>query len=352
MKVLANQKVRRLFYVLTLILVLFSLFCVVFIKLKPEAASFHVLILSLCMGLGILAAVFHYFSEQDKLIENAIAQIRNFLGKDQEARIECDQEGELYRLFHEINSLAAVLKAHAENEKTQKKFLKDTLSNISHQLKTPLAALNIYNGIMQEEAKALPAIQDFLSLSEQELDRIETLVQNLLKIAKLDSGTIVMDRHPENIAEMMDDIQRRFACRAEQEEKNFLFRGDDSITFSCDRNWFLEAVGNIVKNALDHTEKGDTVQVEWKQFASVVQILIKDSGNGIHPEDLPHIFKRFYRSRFSQDVQGVGLGLSLAKTIVEAHSGTIEADSTPEGGTIFTLSFLTQSSDSRLARES
>lgn len=162
MNVLANQKIRRLFHVLTLILVFFALFCIVFIKLTPKYASFSVLILSLCTGLGILTAVFHYFSEQDKLIENAIVQMREFLGKNQEARIECDQEGELYLLFHEINSLAAVLKAHAENEKAQKKYLKDTLSNISHQLKTPLAALNIYNGIMQEESKALPTIQEFL----------------------------------------------------------------------------------------------------------------------------------------------------------------------------------------------
>ena len=345
MNVLANQKIRRLFHVLTLILVLFALFCIVFIKLTPKYASFSVLILSLCTGLGILTAVFHYFSEQDKLIENAIVQMREFLGKNQEARIECDQEGELYLLFHEINSLAAVLKAHAENEKAQKKYLKDTLSNISHQLKTPLAALNIYNGIMQEESKALPTIQEFLSLSEQELDRIETLVQNLLKIAKLDSGTIVMGKHAEMIAEMMDDIQRRFAYRAKQEEKIFLLLGNDSGTFPCDRNWFLEAIGNIVKNAFDHTEKGDTIQIEWKQFASVIQILIKDNGSGIHPEDLPHIFKRFYRSRFSQDVQGVGLGLSLAKTIVEAHSGTIEADSYPGGGTTFTISFLISASE-------
>ncbi len=167
----------------------------------------------------------------------------------------------------------------------------------------------------------------------------------MLKIAKLDSGTIVMGKHAEMIAEMMDDIQRRFAYRAKQEEKIFLLLGNDSVTFPCDRNWFLEAIGNIVKNAFDHTEKGDTIQIEWKQFASVVQILIKDNGSGIHPEDLPHIFKRFYRSRFSQDVQGVGLGLSLAKTIVEAHSGTIEADSYPGGGTTFTISFLISASE-------
>ena len=102
----------------------------------------------------------------------------------------------------------------------------------------------------------------------------------------------------------------------------------------------MEAVDNIVKNALDHADKGDMIRIEWKQFASVIQIVIKDNGNGIHPEDLPHIFKRFYRSRFSQDTQGIGLGLSLAKLIVEAHNGTIEVDSKLGIETVFTLNFL------------
>ncbi|MFR3037124.1 MAG: sensor histidine kinase, partial [Blautia hydrogenotrophica] len=119
----------------------------------------------------------------------------------------------------------------------------------------------------------------------------------------------------------------------------------DTVMLICDAHWFTEAIGNIVKNALDHTKAGSTIQVSWREFTSMVQIVVKDDGSGIHPEDLPHIFKRFYRSRFSQDVQGVGLGLSLAKTIVEAHSGTIEADSYPGGGTTFTISFLISASE-------
>ncbi|MFQ7877550.1 sensor histidine kinase, partial [Enterocloster sp.] len=112
------------------------------------------------------------------------------------------------------------------------------------------------------------------------------------------------------------------------------------ITLLCDRTWIIEAISNLVKNALDHTEKGSFVRIEWQAFASVVQITIKDNGCGIHPEDLHHIFKRFYRSRFSKDTQGIGLGLPLAKAIVEAHNGTIEADSTLGSGTSFTINFL------------
>ena len=218
--------------------------------------------------------------------------------------------------------------------------MKDTISDISHQLKTPLAALNIYNGLLQQEAEDVSEIKEFTALSEKELDRIENLVQNLLKITKLDSGTITFEKKMENVSEMMDYMERHFACQAQQEGKKLFFSGDEKVMFFCDQNWMTEAISNLVKNALDHTEEGDSIQVEWRESASILQILIRDNGRGIHPEDMPHIFKRFYRSRFSKDKQGVGLGLPLAKAIIEAHSGTIEVDSQLGRGTVFTVNFL------------
>ena len=129
-------------------------------------------------------------------------------------RDRCDDEGELYRLFHAVNSLAAVLNAHADNRLREKEFLKNTISDISHQLKTPLAALNIYNGLLQDEDVDPSLVKEFADLSEQELDRIETLVQNLLKITKLDAGSIMIEKETENVADMMGDIELHFAYRA------------------------------------------------------------------------------------------------------------------------------------------
>ena len=220
------------------------------------------------------------------------------------------------------------------------RFVLDCISDISHQLKTPLAALNIYNGIIQGEAKELPTIQEFSQLSEQELDRIETLVQSLLKITKLDAGTIILEKSLENVSELAKNIKKHFLFRAEQEGKEICLSGNEEIKLLCDRNWIIEAISNLVKNALDHTEKGGLIRIEWRAFTSIVQISVKDNGSGIHPDDLYHIFKRFYRSRFSKDTQGIGLGLSLTKAIVEAHNGTIEVDSTVGMGTSFTINFL------------
>ena len=273
-------------------------------------------------------------------MENAISQIKESISGNKDVTIECNDEGELYRLFHEVNSLVSILNAHAVNETNSKKFLQNTISDISHQLKTPLAALNIYNGIIQDEGKNSPVIQEFSLLSEQELDRIETLVQNLLKITKLDAGTIILEKSLEHVSELAENVKQHFLFRAQREGKEICLSGSGEITLLCGRTWIIEAVSNLVKNALDHTEKGSFVRIEWQAFASVVQITIKDNGCGIHPEDLHHIFKRFYRSRFSKDTQGIGLGLPLAKAIVEAHNGTIEADSTLGIGTSITINFL------------
>lgn len=340
MSILANKDIKIFFYTLSVIETISFAISEVCAWLLYQQFFWWLLVIYLFTVVVLWFVCFQYFHKQNTIMEQAVSKINAYLDGDVNARIDCDDEGELYRLFHSINALAAVLNAHASNELREKEFLKNTISDISHQLKTPLAALNIYNGLLQDEAESLPTVKEFTALSEQELDRIETLVQNLLKIAKLDAGSIVIQKSTENVADMMRDIELRFAYRARQEQKKIILSGSDRVSLICDRDWMLEAIDNIVKNALDHTVKGDAVYIKWKVLSSAVQIMIKDNGCGIHPEDLHHIFKRFYRSRFSKDKQGIGLGLPLAKAIIEAHSGTIEVDSALGKGTIFTMNFL------------
>lgn len=340
MKIFVNKDIKNFFLALSLVLAAFLFLAELFFWGLYESFSLRLFLLFLLMTGAVWAVCLEYFRRQNKIMEYAVSQISAYLDGDVNARIDCDNEGELYRLLHSINALAAVLNAHASNELQEKKFLKNTISDISHQLKTPLAALNIYNGLLQEEAEELPSVKEFAVLSEQEIDRIEMLVQNLLKIAKLDAGSIVIEKEMENIADMLRDIELHFVYRARQEQKEIVLSGSDNVSLLCDRDWLSEAIDNIVKNAFDHTEKGDMVHIEWKALPSVVQIIVKDNGCGIHPEDLHHIFKRFYRSRFSKDKQGIGLGLSLAKAIIEAHGGTIEVDSESGKGTTFTMNFL------------
>jgi len=276
---------------------------------------------------------------QEQSMENAAHQIAEYILDRRKGGIECSEEGAMYRLFHEVNSLVTMADAHADSERRAKEFLRRTIADISHQLKTPIAALNIYNGILQQETADAATVREFTSLSEQELDRIESLVQSLLKMARLDAGAITLERSPENVFDLLEHIKRQYSFRAEQEGKEIVLEGDEQTAFSCDRTWLAEAIGNLVKNALDHTAQGDRILVRWQQSPCLTQITVEDTGSGIHSEDLYHIFKRFYRSRFSKDTQGVGLGLPLAKSIVEAHQGSIEVHSKLGQGTAFTINF-------------
>ncbi len=339
MKILANRDIKTLFPALSGVLLLaFALSEGVFV-LSCRHFSLWLLVLFALSLTAVWLICLRYFKRQNEQLEQAVSHINAYLDGNTSARIDCDREGELYRLFHSINALAAVLNAHVDNEQHEKQFLKNTISDISHQLKTPLAALNIYNGLLQDEDIDPSSAKEFANLSEQELDRMQTLVQSLLKITRLDAGAITLDRHTENVSDLLHDVAQHFAYRAKQEHKTLTLSGADDISLVCDRCWLTEALDNIVKNALDHTADGDTIQITWKHFPSLIQIVIRDTGCGIHPEDLHHIFKRFYRSRFSKDTQGIGLGLPLAKAIIEAHGGTVEVDSVLGQGTVFTVNF-------------
>lgn len=339
MKIFTNRKIKSLFAVILLCVFVFALVSALLMIFDVKNAAAYIFAAAFAAFAAVLISIYIYFRNQNKTIEAAEEQITDYISGNRDARIECDDEGELNKLFHKINSLASVLNAHAENEAQSKEFLKNTISDISHQLKTPLAALNIYNGIMQDEAEN-PEIKEFTELTEQELDRIETLVQNLLKITKLDAGTIRIEKKEENVSEMMNDIKNHFLFRARQEGKQISLSGNGTVTLMCDKGWLIQAIENIVKNALDHTEQGEQINIEWNSLPSVLQITVKDNGSGIHPEDIHHIFKRFYRSRFSKDTQGIGLGLPLAKAIIEAHNGSIEVDSEIGKGTVFIINFL------------
>ena len=289
---------------------------------------------------AIYLSLFLYLRRQHKAFSNAENTIRQFLDGNTTSRIECSQAGDWYSLFHAINEMATILSAHAENQRQTKEFLQDIISDVSHQIKTPLSALKMYHEIIESHKDDAATVSSFTEKSQREIKRMEDVIYTLLKLARLDAGIIQMEKTPENLSVLMQDVLERFETWAEREHKTITLSGKEDVVLSCDALWVSEAIGNIVKNALEHTENGGHIGVKWSQSPLMTQIEISDDGKGIHPEDLYNIFKRFYRSRFSSDVHGIGLGLPLAKSIVEAHGGTISVTSSLGAGTTFTLNFF------------
>lgn len=310
------------------------------VQIYRNQTMFSVFLLLVFLFGAIYLSLFLYLRRQHKAFSNAENTIRQFLDGNTTSRIECSQAGDWYSLFHAINEMATILSAHAENQRQTKEFLQDIISDVSHQIKTPLSALKMYHEIIESHKDDATTVSSFTEKSQREIKRMEDVIYTLLKLARLDAGIIQMEKTPENLSVLMQDVLERFETWAEREHKTITLSGKEDVVLSCDALWVSEAIGNIVKNALEHTENGGHVGVKWSQSPLMTRIEISDDGKGIHPEDLYNIFKRFYRSRFSSDVHGIGLGLPLAKSIVEAHGGTISVTSSLGAGTTFTLNFF------------
>ena len=310
------------------------------VQIYRNQTMFSVFLLLVFLFGAIYLSLFLYLRRQHKAFSNAENTIRQFLDGNTTSRIECSQAGDWYSLFHAINEMATILSAHAENQRQTKEFLQDIISDVSHQIKTPLSALKMYHEIIESHKNDAATVSSFTEKSQREIKRMEDVIYTLLKLARLDAGIIQMEKVPENLTVLMQDVLERFETWAEREHKTITLSGKEDVVISCDALWVSEAMGNIVKNALEHTQDGGHIEVKWSQSPLMTQIEISDDGKGIHPEDLYNIFKRFYRSRYSSDVHGIGLGLPLAKSIVEAHGGTISVTSTLGSGTAFILNFF------------
>jgi len=303
------------------------------------AAGFCAALLSACQ----LAAARRFLSMRDRMYREAAGRMRRFADGDFTCRLPHAQDGSLYQLFAAAEQLSTALQSKINAEQRSKEFLKNMFSDISHQLKTPLAALNLYQELLQNEAEDPDAVRAFAAKIAAALARMEQLIQSMLKLTRLDSGSIVFDLQPTPLPAPAEQAVSELRTRAQQEGKSLCLEGAAEAVLLCDRVWTCEAIGNLVKNALDHTQTGGTVQVRWSQTPGLTRLTVADDGCGIAPEDIHHIFKRFYRSRQAQDHAGAGLGLPLAKSIVEGQGGVLSLQSSPGSGAVFTLSFLTGS---------
>lgn len=297
-----------------------------------------VMFLLLVLSIGM----FVFFWKRKRFYQQADKVLTNYINGDYSCHLPQNYEGAIFQIFSSIEQLATMLQSKNETEHKAKEFLKDTISDISHQLKTPLAALTMYQEIIESEPENAETVKQFAAKMGISLKRMEQLILSMLKITRLDTGNIVFEKKSCRVSELITHSVNELTTRAKNENKQIQIDGDGEQQLICDMEWTGEAIGNIVKNALDHTQAGGIVRITWDRAPAMFQIFISDNGSGIAPEDIHHIFKRFYRSKHSLDTQGIGLGLPLAKSIIEGQDGVISVKSEIGNGTMFTLSFLTE----------
>ena len=274
-------------------------------------------------------------------VENTALAAQKIVDGDFNVKLPQEQEGEFSKLGHHFNEMARGLQLSLESLKMERVFLKDTISDISHQLKTPLSSLKMFNELLLDGAmEDTDTLVKFLESSQNQLERMNWLIKNLLKMAKIEAGAVAFDTRKESAMDTVYEALEPLEFKGEA--KNLRIEVKETspgISFNHDKKWLAEAITNIVKNCIENTPEGGRMDIRITENPVMARIIIEDSGQGISPEELPRIFERFYKVRSNTEGEGVGIGLALAKSIIEGQGGMISVKSSLGEGTSFTITF-------------
>lgn len=297
---------------------------------------------SVCvMACALLCAVYVIYNRKRK---REIQQITDYITqinrKNYDLSIDKNSEDETSLLKNEIYKTTVMLKEQSENSLRDKENLKDSLSDISHQIKTPLTSVMVMlDSIIDNQNMPEDIRKEFLCDIKHSANSISFLVQSILTLSKLDANSIVLRKQRENLKSILDESVRSTAMLAEIKAVEVISQCDDNVEIECDAKWLGEAITNIVKNCIEHTDKGGFVKITAWKNKLYAKITVMDNGRGIAREDLPHIFERFYKGKNSSE-DSVGIGLALAKTIVEKNGGFISVSSELGKGTTFVIKYF------------
>ena len=270
---------------------------------------------------------------------NEIAELSRSLDRilhGQDQILEDNAEGELAILRSEIAKMTLRLKESSDRLSDEKQELTRALADISHQLRTPLTSMNLTLSLLGRETEPLRRAELVREL-RRSLERIDWLVEALLKLSRLDAGVVVFEPETLTAADLAERALGPLRIPMELRGQSLvLATGEAALT--VDPAWTAEALGNVLKNCVEHTPEGGTLTLAARQTPVFTELTVTDTGPGIDPEDLPHLFERFYRGRQAGE-NSVGIGLALARQIVTAQNGTIQATNRQDGGARFTLRF-------------
>ncbi|OKP91029.1 hypothetical protein A3844_04065 [Paenibacillus helianthi] len=251
-----------------------------------------------------------------------------------------NDEGDFGTLGRNFNAMAERLHNSLRQLQQEKTFLRNLLSDISHQLKTPLAALIVFNENLLNDPHMKEEMRTkFLDRSRLQLERMEWLIISLLKLARVEAGAITFQKERVRVREMIDHAVHSLRMLSEQKKQQIHIHGGEAMYVWADEEWLTEALINLIKNALEHTPLEGAIDVTLEENSVFQTVIIRDRGEGISSEDLPHIFERFYSGRSTEKPQSLGIGLSLSKSIIEEQGGMITVVSQLGIGTEFRISF-------------
>lgn len=284
--------------------------------------------------------VFKYNHSESKKINEITKYIEEINRGNYKLNIEENTEDELSILKNELYKITIMLKEVAENSQKDKTTLKDSLSDISHQIKTPITSILIMlDNILSDENMPEDIKKDFIKDIKRKIINIKFLVESILKLSKIDSNSIKFIKKEVFIKDIINEAVKNVSMLSELKNIEIIVSGDDSIKTICDLKWQVEAITNILKNCIEHSYENRKIYINYNQNNMYTELKIEDNGTGIDAKDLPHIFERFYKGKNSSS-DSVGIGLALSKSIIESNNGYIQVDSKLNKGTTFIIKYL------------
>lgn len=323
-----DKEIRIILIVSSILTVVLSIICAFFSKI---CAVF-------CLALGIiLIIIFTVVTKRRYKNLNDLNDYLSLVCKGiYDMNIDDNTEGELSILKNNLYKVITLLQSQNEYLKNDKLYLADSIADISHQLKTPLTSMMVMCELLENEENP-DKRQEFVAVINNQLSKMKWLITNILKISKLDADATEFKRDEVSISKVLDDSLKPFALTAELKNITIENKADDFI-FNGDESWTVEAVSNIVKNCLEHTNDGGKIIIASDSTNLYNKLTISDNGCGIAEEDLPHIFERFYHGKNSSK-DSVGIGLALAKTVFEKENASVTVESEHGRGSVFEIRF-------------
>ena len=308
---------------------------------KEYKKSLLVNTLFLIVAIAILVTAFLIFNKnKDDEINEITKYIEEINRKNYKLNIDEMSEDELSILKSEIYKTTIMLKEAAENSNKEKLQLKEALSDISHQLKTPLTSiLIILDNLIDDPNMENDVREDFIRDIKIEMTNISFFVQSILKLSKLDTNTVDFIVEKVYIKDIIDEVTKKLSILCDLRNIKIVTLIKEDVQINCDFKWQVEAFLNIVKNCIEHSKNDKNIFIEVDENNAYSQVTIEDNGGGIDDEDLPHIFEKFYKGKNS-DNESSGIGLSLSKSIIEKSHGYIDVESKVGKGTKFIIKYF------------
>lgn len=294
-------------------------------------------LLALVSGTATLLGYIFYTKKRYREIEQLNTYLMRVCAGEYDLDVQDNTEGELSILKNNLYKIILLLRSQNAALQKEKSGLADSLADISHQLKTPLSALTVMTDLLKSEQDP-ETRKKFLEIAEAQTEKMNWLIVTLLKLSKLDAGTIELEQQPVGITSVVQKAISPFLITADIRNIALDTAALRDFTFTGDYSWSTEAVGNIVKNCLEHTEDGGKIVFSTEETNIYDMLCIADDGCGIPEAELPHIFERFYHGESASE-NSVGIGLALSKTVLAREHATIEAKSQVGVGTAFYIKF-------------